>query len=746
MSKNTTRNVVAAAVFLIGLLAVVWVASGYVTGGSLNNGLALSMTVAIAGVYVLGALELRQYRQATGTLAHALADIPQPLVELSAWLSRIHPGLQNPVRLRIEGERTALPGPALTPYLVGLLVMLGMLGTFLGMVVTFKGAVFALEGSADLAAIRAALAEPIKGLSLSFGTSVAGVAASAMLGLLSAISRRERLEAVRLLDARIGSVLRPFSAAYQREETFKALQTQAQALPLIADRLQAVVDGLAERTEQLSARLLDQQTQFQGEASAAYKELARSVGAALESSLAASGRLAGEAIKPVVESAMAGIAQAAGSTQQQLIDGTKAQLQGLSAQWAETADAVSRSWAQTAQGVSRDWAQAADRQAQANEALQQGLSQSLQAFTQRFAEQAQTLLTSVQETSQQAHARQAEADAQRLAGWAATMTETGQALAAQWQRAGTETLAQQQATCQALEAAAAQITDRASQHVGQTLEGLAQLLSQSEAMVQSRVDAESQWVASQGERMTQLAEVWRSELTALREQEAARGQAAVASLEGLQASVAQHLAQLGTALEAPMTRLLNTAAEVPQAAASVITQLRQEMARLGEEGNATLAERKEMMTELGSLLRAINQAALEQRSAIDGLVSSATAVLTRAGERFADALGAQAGQVDEVAARVAASAVELGSLGEAFHHGVDLFNSSNEKLMDSLQRIESAIGQSLSRSDEQLAYYVTQAREVIDLSISAQQGIVEDLRRLHTQAPASAAVAAVGGA
>ena len=47
--------------------------------------------------------------------------------------------------------------PALAPYLVGLLVLLGMLGTFLGMVVTFKGAVFALEGSTDLQAIRSNL-------------------------------------------------------------------------------------------------------------------------------------------------------------------------------------------------------------------------------------------------------------------------------------------------------------------------------------------------------------------------------------------------------------------------------------------------------------------------------------------------------------------------------------------------------------------------------------------------------------
>ena len=70
-------------------------------------------------------------------------------------------------------------------------------------------------------------------------------------------------------------------------------------------------------------------------------------------------------------------------------------------------------------------------------------------------------------------------------------------------------------------------------------------------------------------------------------------------------------------------------------------------------------------------------------------------------------------------------------MGEAFAHGVQLFSTTNEKLIDSLQRIESAVTQSMARSDEQLAYYVAQAREVIDLSISSQQGIVEDLRRLR---------------
>jgi hypothetical protein len=37
---------------------------------------------------------------------------------------------------------------------------------------------------------------------------------------------------------------------------------------------------------------------------------------------------------------------------------------------------------------------------------------------------------------------------------------------------------------------------------------------------------------------------------------------------------------------------------------------------------------------------------------------------------------------------------------------------------------------STARSDEQLAYYVAQAREIIDLSILSQKQVVEDLRQI----------------
>ena len=56
-----------------------------------------------------------------------------------------------------------------------------------------------------------------------------------------------------------------------------------------------------------------------------------------------------------------------------------------------------------------------------------------------------------------------------------------------------------------------------------------------------------------------------------------------------------------------------------------------------------------------------------------------------------------------------------------------------------MQRIDSALGKSLARSDEQLAYYVAQAREVIDLSVMSQRQIIEDLQRLSSRALAEGA-------
>ncbi|MDE1929310.1 MAG: hypothetical protein KGI36_19195, partial [Burkholderiales bacterium] len=320
------------AAFALGLLVVAWVGAGYLPA----HPLPLTLVLLIGACYLSGARELQRYQRATLGLARALARADTPPPELGPWLDRLDPGLRHAVRLRIEGERVALPGPALTPYLVGLLVLLGMLGTFLGMIVTLQGTGLALAHATDVDAIRASLAAPVQGLGLAFGTSVAGVAASAALGLMSAWARRERQRAARQLDARCATTLRGWSRAHQRDEALRLLRLQTEALPALASGLAVLQDRL-----QLG------QDRFHGEARQAYEGLAASVGRALETSLAAAARGAVAAIEPALQATLAGLARETlalratlGAAVQQQLDGVDAQLDRLHATQAEQAQAL----------------------------------------------------------------------------------------------------------------------------------------------------------------------------------------------------------------------------------------------------------------------------------------------------------------------------------------------------------------------------------------------------------------------
>jgi len=59
-----------------------------------------------------------------------------------------------------------------------------------------------------------------------------------------------------------------------------------------------------------------------------------------------------------------------------------------------------------------------------------------------------------------------------------------------------------------------------------------------------------------------------------------------------------------------------------------------------------------------------------------------------------------------------------------------LFNKSNSRLIESLATIEESMDKSSSRSDEQMSYYVAQAREIIDQSLLSQREVFEELRVL----------------
>lgn len=598
------------AVLLAGLIGVTWVGAGYVG----SSPLALTVTLLIAAFYLLGGVELHRFRQATCSLSRALAAIPGPPPQradgLADWLVRIHPSLQNAVRGRIEGERSGLPGPALTPYLVGLLVLLGMLGTFLGMVVTLNGTVIALESTTDLQAIRASLAAPVRGLGLAFGTSVAGVCASAMLGLASALCRRERQQASQSLDAHIATVLRGFSRAHQREETFKTLQRQAQAMPALVDSLQAMMGQMERHSQALHERLLAGQEGFHRKTEAVYAKLAASVDQSLKQSLTDSARLAGATIQPAVEATMAGIARETTVLHARMADTVQQQLDGLSERFGSTVTTVSQTWREALAQHERS-------------------SASLAAATQ---------------------ATMASRDEQRLAAWTASLAAMAATLQREWQQAGAHSLGQQQQICQTLDQTARAITAQAEAQARHTIAEIAQLMQ--------------------------------------------------------------------------------AASEAPRVAAEVIGQMRQQLSDSMARDNTLLEERSRIMATMGSLLDGVQQAATQQRSAVDALVASSAAMMNRVGTRFTEQVEAATTELSAAAGQITGSAVEVASLGEAFGLAVQLFSESNKDLVAQLQRIEAALAKSTTRSDEQLAYYVAQAREIIDLSIVSQKQIVDDLQQL----------------
>ncbi|EMH3008119.1 DUF802 domain-containing protein, partial [Burkholderia multivorans] len=850
------------------------------------------------------------------------------------WLDTLPAGLRGAVRARIDGTRVALPGPALTPYLVGLLVLLGMLGTLLGMVVTLKGTGAALESATDLDAIRASLIAPVKGLGFAFGTSIAGVATSAMLGLLSALVRRERSEAAQQLDAQIATTLRVHTPAHRRDESFRLLQQQADTMPALVDRLQTMMTTLEARSVALHERQLESQQVFFDRTEQAYARLASSVGASLQESAAESARVAGAALQPVVAATMTGLAQemaalrdtVSGAVQRQLdglTNGFEAATANVTAAWHRALDAQRSAGDAVAQRLDTTLGQFADTFAQRSADLLDGVATRLESTEGRLADAWRDALSrqeQVGETLAGQHARAlsdaaatfehhsastlaamrdahthlqtelAARDAQRLAAWNDSLAAMAAKLGDEWQRAGAKSADRQQEICDALAqttrdlaaqaatfeqrsndllttirdshtglqtqlaardeerlsawneslaAMAAKLGDewqRAGVHsagrqqeicdaLAQTTRDLAAqaatfeqrsndlltTIRDSHTGLQTQLAARdeerlSAWNESLAAMAAKLGDEWqragvhsagrqqeicdalaqttrdlaaqaatfeqrsndllttiRDSHTGLQTQLAARDeqrlsawndslaamaaalrdewQQASAHAAARQQDICDTLARTANDIAAQaqaqasdtineIGRLVQAASEAPKAAADVVAELRQRLSESMVRDTAMLEERSRLLATLETLLGAVNHASTEQRAAIDALVSTSADLLDRIGARFNDTVDAQSRKLDAVAAQVTAGAVDVASLGDAFGAAVQVFGESNDKLLAHLQRIEAALEKSLARSDEQLEYYVAQAREVIDLSMMSQKQIVEDLQQI----------------
>lgn len=937
-------------IFLTGLLTVGWVGAGYIGGHTL----ALAVTFLIALTYLFGALELWRYGSATHSLNQALRALESPPAELQDWLNRLHPTLRGAVRLRVEGARVGLPGPALTPYLVGLLVLLGMLGTFMGMVVTLQGTGQALTSAQDFSAIRNSLSAPVQGLGLAFGTSVAGVAASAMLGLLLALLRAQRAQAVQQLDAHIASTLRGFSPAQQRESSFALLQQQAAAMPALVEQVQALIHSLSQQNATLHQRLDQGQSDFHAHTQQSYRELASSVDQTLQKSLDHGARVAADALQPVVHATLTRLADESSALQQALTASVSQQLQGLTGRFEATSAAVAQTWQGAlaehqrasdalSQSLQATHAQAAAQQAERNAAMTEQLLARLDQTLLNSSQQWRDAFEHQQSTGDALSARQAQAldqaasrfdsVAQQFGASASTLVhgvgqqlhESVAALTAQWQSALSEQAREgeltSQRSSQALADASARFDSVAqsfasrssqlfegvdarlqsavsevaqqwqkalAQHaqtssalgerteialasastrfdsVAQSFAGHAnQFFEGVDARLQSAVsDVALQWrealsqhsqaSATMGERTglaldaastrfdaltqvfeqraaalvdgvsaqlqgaaAQMAEQWESALARQAQSGATLTQATHSALQSASADLAeqgaalirglhqshhehlqqaaaqdaqrlsawsqslaamrdglqQHWTQSGTENAArqqqicdtlaatareitaqsqaharstieQIEQLMQSAAEAPRAAASVVSELRQKLSDSLVRDNAMLEERARILDTLSTLLDGVNHASTEQRSAIDALVQSSATLLERVGARFGEQVDGQTERLNDAAAALSASTIEVSSLGEAFGTALQHFGQGSERLVTQLERIEGALDQSLARSDEQLAYYVAQAREVIDLSVMSQKQVIEDLQQIASRQARAAQAAA----
>ncbi|MFM0077508.1 DUF802 domain-containing protein [Paraburkholderia sediminicola] len=764
-------------VFLVGLAAVCWIGGGYVG----SNALALAVTLLIGACYLAGALELRRYSQATSTLARAVAGLSGPPPSLGGWLEPLHPSLRNAVRLRVEGERVALPGPALTPYLVGLLVLLGMLGTLLGMVATLRGTGMALESATDLQAIRDSLGAPVKGLGFAFGTSIAGVATSAMLGLLSALCRRERIDAAQILDVKIATTLRIYSQTHQREESFKLLQRQAEVMPTLVDRLQTMMTAIEQQSLALNERQIASQDAFHGRAEATYTRLAASVEQSLKESIAESTRAASAALQPVMAATMAGLARETAAMHDTVTHAVQRQLDGLSTGFEATTTTAAGIWNKALEGqqrsnealtrhlgtsldrftetfeqrsagllegvsarldatagsVSAAWNEALSRQEQVGEKLAGHNQQALAAAAATFEQHSASLLRAVGQSHTDLQTELAARDQQRLAIWTETLGSMAATLNKEWEQAGTLSASRQQEICDVLAQTARDISAQTQAHASSTIAEIDRLVQAAAEAPKAAADLQAELAARDQQRLAAWTETLGSMVTTLSKEWEQAGTRSASRQQEICDTLAQTARDISAQTQAHASstiaeigQLVQAASEAPKAAAEVVAELRQKLSDSMVRDTAMLDERSRLLATLETLLDAVNHASTEQRTAVDALVATSADLLDRVGTRFTDKVELETGKLGAVAAQVTSSAVEVASLGEAFGAAVQVFGESNTTLVAHLQRIEAALDKSLARSDEQLAYYVAQAREVIDLSMMSQKQIVEDLQQL----------------
>lgn len=649
--------------------------------------------------------------------------------------------LRDLLRARIENAPLGVRQDSITPYLVGLLVMLGLLGTLLGMFETLGGAGQALTESNNVDALRAGLSGPMRGLTRSFGCSAAGVSASAMLGLAAALVRRREARVFASIQRYANQALRDFSPARSQANALSQLAAQGSALPQAASALETVAQqlfGLAERWESAHRAAAEaQQKSLEGALAGLRAEMTKSATAASRELEQALSKQLGQMVQSTSDLVAKHLKQTADTLERELSarrSDDAALRKGLAADLVSVRDSVAestRAHGELITGQTRELEQALNaRVAQQSEQLKAqreqaeghltALAQASQALTARLDEDART--------RRDESGRLFDALAQRLDGAGENLgriaAQVGEQLAAR--------INNEHALAERLGAAMAEF-EGSGKALDEALtrqeQAVALLLGQAREQLTQTTQAAQQGL-SQALETTQLGlmQTTAAAQHGLRETAESAQRSLAATSEAAQRGMADtsEAAQRGLAkaLEATQLGLTETTLAAQQGAQAALERV---VALAGEQ-----SER------LVQLEKQLEQA---QASHAEGLSQQ----LGAQAERLGQGLETTTSLVQQAAELLKASSVEMGAVAEMFASSVERQREAANSWLESLGELEGAVERAgRGAAADALGDQLASTQEVFARQLQFQRELFEQLRTLRAHPTPSAAADAAG--
>ncbi|AKF04250.1 hypothetical protein [Sandaracinus amylolyticus] len=732
----------------IGVLIAARTAAFYLDVDRVAFGLALLIAAGLA----LGIVELLGRVARVERVEGELAKLPRPAT-LEA-IDATSASLRTVLRARLGGVRATIPSAGFASYLVGLLVMVGLLGTFLGLVDALRGAREALGASSDIDALRDALATPMLGLSRAFGTSAAGLCASAMLGLASVLARRVETSLASAVHVYADDALGPLT---------------------IAERQIAVLEALVRQNAESAAAA--------ARASAAIEKTAAALRSDVASGVADVARAVERSLTPALERA---VTRASDVTRERLDDWTRIverEAEARRARDAALADAWSEAAGQSADRVAREGARVLGE-------LRGALGESLVSLDARLGASIEALAAQLgartQRTSDDLEARLAattttvgamiEALAGELETTRARLDRTLEGTSAALEAHVERSLARERAREEAIEArtsalarAEAHALTRLERHVEAVDAALATHLERMSAMQRdaaresadravaldavlrehaaaltettSTMLAEAARRAEEaGAAAERVVSATRDEITTRDAAERAQAARAEAVLSGLARTAEQVSARAGEVLAAHAERqgelearwiAAHEAAERAQAARTeaVLSGLAAAAEQVAQRADRVLDDQAERQT------------ALEARwlAAHDASAARLVALLEQHAEGLAQGLAATRSLVDDTAGLLRASGVEMGAVAEVFTSAVDRYREASAACLSALAGLDDAVDHAGKKAAiDLLTDYLDQTREVFEHSLEVQRELFAELRALRGRAQGAA--------